>query len=235
MCQPSDRGLVIADILEDQDFLSEREKSFCLDASYHKGASADEYLAKSRRQLVFKYSESNRYTKADGNPTQKASEAAQREVERRMIPSDKSLTLTTGDGCGSGMKAINLVGLARGFNSGYSRPVDSSKAPTLGSSSWEQNNQLQLNNRKSQTILSTIHKENEKSMLKRGKMGLLTQHEEEGALQYRKLTVRECARLQTIPEWYSFDAVSKTQAYKAIGNGMTVSFIAHIISQEEFL
>ena len=265
--QPSDSGLVIADILEDQDFFSEREKSFCLDASYHKGASADEYLTKSRRQLVFKYSESNRYTKSDGTPTQKASEAAQREVERRMIPGDKSLTLTTGDGCGSGMKAINLVGLARGFNRGYSRPVGSSKAPALGSSSWEQNNHLQLNNRKSQTILSTIHKENEKPMLKRGKMGLFVQQVNtdkscggkqpkmqdriyspygksvaltsfasrtnvgESELSYRKLTVRECARLQTIPEWYSFDAVSKTQAYKAIGNSWTMEVIAHIISE----
>ena len=57
----------------------------------------------------------------------------------------------------------------------------------------------------------------------------------ENELYYRKLTVRECARLQTIPEWYDFSAVSKTQAYKAIGNGMTVSVIAHIISQEEWL
>lgn len=47
---------------------------------------------------------------------------------------------------------------------------------------------------------------------------------------FRRLTVRECARLQKIPDWYDFSVVSKTQAYKAIGNGWTNSVIAHIIS-----
>lgn len=45
----------------------------------------------------------------------------------------------------------------------------------------------------------------------------------------RKLTVRECMRLQTIPEWYEFP-VSDTQAYKMLGNGWTVDVIAHLIS-----
>ena len=45
----------------------------------------------------------------------------------------------------------------------------------------------------------------------------------------RKLTVRECMRLQTVPEWYQFP-VSNTQAYKMLGNGWTVDVIAHILS-----
>lgn len=45
----------------------------------------------------------------------------------------------------------------------------------------------------------------------------------------RKLTVRECMRLQTVPEWYEFP-VSDTQAYKMLGNGWTVDVIAHLIS-----
>lgn len=44
----------------------------------------------------------------------------------------------------------------------------------------------------------------------------------------RKLTVRECMRLQTVPEWYEFP-VSDTQAYKMLGNGWTVDVIAHIL------
>ena len=43
----------------------------------------------------------------------------------------------------------------------------------------------------------------------------------------RKLTVRECMRLQTVPEWYDFP-VSDSQAYKMLGNGWTVDVIAHI-------
>lgn len=45
----------------------------------------------------------------------------------------------------------------------------------------------------------------------------------------RKLTVRECMKLQTVPEWYEFP-VSDTQAYKMLGNGWTVDVISHILS-----
>ena len=45
----------------------------------------------------------------------------------------------------------------------------------------------------------------------------------------RKLSVRECMRLQTVPETYAFP-VSDTQAYKMLGNGWTVDVIAHIMS-----
>ena len=43
----------------------------------------------------------------------------------------------------------------------------------------------------------------------------------------RKLSVRECMRLQTVPEWYEWP-VSKSQAYKMLGNGWTVEVIAHL-------
>lgn len=45
----------------------------------------------------------------------------------------------------------------------------------------------------------------------------------------RKLTVRECMRLQTVPEWYKFP-VSNTQAYKMLGNGWTCDVITHLIN-----
>ncbi len=44
----------------------------------------------------------------------------------------------------------------------------------------------------------------------------------------RKLTVSECKRLQTVPEWYEFP-VSNSQAYKMLGNGWTVEVIIHLI------
>lgn len=45
----------------------------------------------------------------------------------------------------------------------------------------------------------------------------------------RKLTVNECKRLQTIPDWYEFP-VSDSQAYKMLGNGWTVEVIKHLLS-----
>lgn len=45
----------------------------------------------------------------------------------------------------------------------------------------------------------------------------------------RKLTILECKKLQTVPEYYEFP-VSDAQAYKMLGNGWTVDVIAHLIT-----
>lgn len=50
----------------------------------------------------------------------------------------------------------------------------------------------------------------------------------DGFYTIRKLTVKECMRLQTVPEWYSFQT-SNSQAYKMLGNGWTVDVITHIL------
>lgn len=47
----------------------------------------------------------------------------------------------------------------------------------------------------------------------------------------RKLTVTECMRLQTVPEWYEWP-VSNSQAYKMLGNGWTVEVIMHLIKED---
>lgn len=56
----------------------------------------------------------------------------------------------------------------------------------------------------------------------------------DGCYIIRKLTVRECMRLQTVPETYAFP-VSPSQAYKMLGNGWTVDVIAHIMGHFEGL
>lgn len=45
----------------------------------------------------------------------------------------------------------------------------------------------------------------------------------------RKLSVDECKRLQTVPEWYDMSCISKSQAYKCLGNGWTIEVITHLI------
>lgn len=44
----------------------------------------------------------------------------------------------------------------------------------------------------------------------------------------RKLTVLECMRLQTVPEWFEFP-VSDSQAYKMLGNGWCIECIKWLI------
>ena len=54
-------------------------------------------------------------------------------------------------------------------------------------------------------------------------------------MKWRKLTVTECERLQTVPEGYTAmgsdgKKISNTQRYKMLGNGFTVDVIASILS-----
>ena len=49
---PQDKGIKLKDIIEDS-FLTDRDKSHCLDANYFKGGNLKSYFEKHRRQLVF--------------------------------------------------------------------------------------------------------------------------------------------------------------------------------------
>lgn len=49
----------------------------------------------------------------------------------------------------------------------------------------------------------------------------------------RRLTPTECARLQTIPDWYKWDGISDTQRYKMLGNGWNIETIKHIFKYLE--
>lgn len=64
-----------------------------------------------------------------------------------------------------------------------------------------------------------------------GKTGLYKIDLPDGDYIIRKLTVSECMRLQTVPDWYDFSVISNTQAYKCLGNGWTVKVIMHLIPQ----
>jgi len=66
-----------------------------------------------------------------------------------------------------------------------------------------------------------------------GKTNTITTVHKDNLLQnnscIRRLTPTECARLQTIPEWYEW-VVSDSQAYKMLGNAWTIEVIKHILS-----
>lgn len=56
--------------------------------------------------------------------------------------------------------------------------------------------------------------------------------DETALYKYRKLTVKEASRLQTVPDNYLVDVpgVPDKEKYKALGNGWTIDVIAHIFS-----
>ena len=48
---------------------------------------------------------------------------------------------------------------------------------------------------------------------------------------YRRLTVRECARIQTFPDSHIFNYESVPDGYKMIGNAVAVDFAAKIAAK----
>ena len=113
------------------------------------------------------------------------------------------------------------------------------KAPTISSNSWENNNVIiQLNTSKESggkqpyqqnRVYDTAGKS---PALAAGHGGQTHQ-----ILEYpriRRLTPTECARLQTIPDWYRWGC-SDTQQYRMLGNGWTVEVIKYILSFGEWV
>ncbi len=122
--------------------------------------------------------------------------------------------------------AVCIYQIPRGNNNGGSH---ASKSPTVGASSWENNNLvIRLNERqkrnfktgdeKANTLLSTSWKGSQANGM------ALT-----GETRVRRLTPIECERLQTVEDNYT-SCVSDTQRYKMLGNGWTVEVIKHIFS-----
>ena len=134
-----------------------RDKSYCIDASYHKGTNFTHYVLKSIRQIVFNKPVKITYI---GKDTQS---------NRVYDINGKSVTLSANGG------------------------------------GWG------------------------------AKTGLYFIHQDTDHLVIRKLTPRECERLQGLPNNYT-EGVSNTQRYRMIGNGFTIPVIAHILSfSPEFL
>ena len=99
--QPEDLGIVLKDVLEDN-FLADRDKSYCIDANYYKGGNPKNYFEKSRRQLVFDN---------EGKPKHKAVKNTERNLRHTKMPGQKSLTLTATMYKGAGNNGMTLVPL----------------------------------------------------------------------------------------------------------------------------
>jgi DNA-cytosine methyltransferase len=89
--QPEDRGIVLKDILED-DFQADKDKSYCIDANYHKSGSPEylqrTYKTKAKRQAVFKPKQVGIATDINGHDI----------LKRVYSPEGKSPCLNAGGG-----------------------------------------------------------------------------------------------------------------------------------------
>lgn len=212
--QPEDRGIVLKDVLEN-DFESDRDKSYCIDANYYKGANWEQYKEKSRRQLVTKPIQVGIASDIKGYDC----------IKRVYSAEGKSPTLTTMEGGHRQPK------VACGAFRGRYEEDGSTKQ------------QLEVRKDDKTNTLTSVQKDNvivrEKSKTVRSSgRGSYDRHEWDSVgdkgtnLYYRKLTPLECERLQTVPDGYT-EGVSNTQRYKMLGNGWTVEVIKHIFKNME--
>jgi|TARA_Y100000310_G_scaffold338948_1_gene430093 DNA (cytosine-5)-methyltransferase 3A len=129
-------------------------------------------------------------------------------LKRVYSPDGKSPTLNT---MGGGNRQPKVV---TGAWRGRYR-VDGVRQDHKGSVAGRTKQMLELRKDDKTNALTTVQKDN-----------VVVEPEK---MSWRKLSVVECERLQTVADDYT-DGVSNTQRYKMLGNGMTVEVISHILS-----
>lgn len=223
--QPEDKGILLKDILETG--VCWRDKSYTLDANYYRTAGTYDPTSQHSysRHMVAEPVRIGTMPNEDG----KVSDS---QGSRIYSQDGKSVSLkANGGGLGAktGLYAVPCCVAQRGRYTGEN---------------GETEQHLEIREDGKTNTLTTVQKDN---MVVEGwdgktypvyevKNGLITIKDKQypiklidGYYIIRKLTVKECMRLQTVPETYIFP-VSDSQAYKQLGNGWTVDVIAHQLS-----
>ena len=211
---PEDRGILLKDIIECG--CVDRNKSYCLDANYWKGGNLKMYFEKSRRQLVF----------GDGCHQVGIADIKGYDIIKRVYSIEgKCPTLTTMQGGHREPKILcNSASITgRRLDSNGVRKDDDTSLPIVQT--------LEVSDTDKSRCLSTLTKDTVVSPLPKGRYpDAYGEHK----LHWRKLTVKECCRLQTLPDDYC-KSVSNSQGYKMLGNGWnneTIKCILKGLTQE---
>ena len=209
---PKDRNIKLKDIVECG--CVDREKSYCLDANYWKGGNLKMYFEKSRRQLVF----------GDGCKQVGVADLNGHDILKRVYSVEgKSPTLNT---CGGGNREPKILCKSASITG---RRLDSNGVRKDNDLSIPITQTLEVSNKDKSRCLSTITKDTVVSPMP---VGRYPDAYENKTLQWRKLTVKECCRLQTLPDDYC-KSVSNSQGYKILGNVWTNEVIKFILIGEK--
>lgn len=234
--QPEDRGILLRDILETG--VAWQEKSYCLTATEAKGSNLQQTLTKHRRTMI---AEPVRIGTIENDAKNRDHDSQQYRV---YSPDGKSVTLC-GNGGGLGAK----TGL---YATPVAPPMRVNEATKLGYTDIQPGECVDPAMPQSKTRRGRAMRDKANCLttscdfyeycgtldapVYRVSGGMIDINGEkypiklrDGCYIIRKLTVRECMRLQTVPETYVFP-VSNSQAYKMLGNGWTVDVIAHLMS-----
>ena len=208
---PEDKGIKLKDIIECG--CVDREKSYCLDANYWKGGNLKSYFEKSRRQLVF----------GDGCKQVGVADLNGHDILKRVYSVEGKLpTLNT---CGGGNREPKILCKSASITG---RRLDKQGIRKDNDLSIPMTQTLEVSDKDKSRCLSTLTKDTVVSPMP---VGRYPNAYEDNTLHWRKLTVKECCRLQTLPDDYC-KSVSNSQAYKILGNGWTNEVIKFILKGE---
>ncbi|HEM5552980.1 DNA cytosine methyltransferase [Streptococcus suis] len=161
-------------------------------------------------------------------------ERGDKEIGSLQGQSTNTITARYGEAQGSGSYIIEgqqpkIIQRGHGYNQGGEHDI----TPTLTSNSWQENNHVKVYdfyNRKTKDEVGTLTASGHQGNTKAGTFGILD------GIRIRKLTPRECWRLQGFPDW-AFDRAqavnSNSQLYKQAGNSVTVNVIEAIARRLE--
>lgn len=259
--QPEDRGIVLRDILESSDV--DRDKSYVVDANYHKRGNPKRYFGKSSRQLV-KLSGKYKISPLSGkSPTLSASSsraaggngatlvgikgaALRNQVTKRgteaqlnIRKDDKSNAVVPSYPAKlNGLVQIGSINKGRQGERIYSTQGKSVALSSNGGGKGSRTGLYQVGEAediKGHDYNKRIYSQDGKSPSLASMSGgnLEPKVDAQDGVHYRKLTVVECERLQTLEDGYT-EGVSNTQRYKSLGNGWTVEVIVHILKHSKF-
>ena len=204
--QPEDRNIFLKDILENG--ITDRLKSYCIDANYAKGANWDQYKKMGRRQLI-------RIGKLNNGG----------QADRIYSIEGKSVSLSANGG-GRGAKT-GLYHIPHGFIK--EKITEENKYPTLCGQNPGSKHLICVGN-----VNPSGKGMNGYVYDSKGKSPTISTNKGEGSKilvnnLIRKLTPIECERLQCLPDNYT-DGISNSQRYKCLGNAFNVDVVAHILS-----
>jgi len=233
--QPEERGIVLKDILEDG-FDSERDKSYCIDANYYKGASVEQYKKKCRRQLVNKPIKSAQsYKEVRTEEAKRLRKEMKQKTGKDHTPFRAKKLVPREDGK-VGTLTTSLTNDHKISITYDSITIDKEKkqltikeATKKGYTTIEDGDCFDMTFPNSKTRRGRNMKDKSNCLTAANYDYMRYEHsDEDKEVYWRKLTPIECERLQTVPDNYT-NHVSNTQRYKMLGNGWTIEVITHIL------